>query len=228
MFEKFTERARKAMSLARQEAQRLNCEFIGTEHILLALLQDDGGVGQKALKLLNIDLKSMRQEIEKLVTPSTSPSITLGQLPFSPRTKRVIELAGEEACRMTSDSIGTGHLLVGLMAEDEGIASKVLRNLGTNISKISGAVREVENKGEGSLQPATSPENPRTVLRLFQKIKSELKEGRILLVNGETYLEGPSITIHGVAPEKLRDLAVGIAEKYDCHVFIMENFAPEK
>ena len=87
MFEKFTERARKVMSLARQEAQRLNSEFIGTEHILLGIIQEGGGVAAKVLKNLNVDLKRIRTEIEKLITPSTSPTVTLGQLPFSPRAK---------------------------------------------------------------------------------------------------------------------------------------------
>ena len=113
MFEKFTERARKVMSLARQEAQRLNSEFIGTEHILLGIIQEGGGVAAKVLKNLNVDLKRIRQEIEKLITPSTSPTVTLGQLPFSPRAKRVIELAGEAASSLGHDVIGTEHLLLG-------------------------------------------------------------------------------------------------------------------
>src|SRR5438876_422434 len=133
MFEKFTERARKVMSLARQEAQRLNSEFIGTEHILLGIIQEGGGVAAKVLKNLNVDLKRIRQEIEKLITPSTSPTVTLGQLPFSPRAKRVIELAGEAASQLGHDVIGTEHLLLGLLKENEGIAAQVLTNLGLKL-----------------------------------------------------------------------------------------------
>ena len=133
MFEKFTERARKVMSLARQEAQRLNSEFIGTEHILLGIIQEGGGVAAKVLKNLNVDLKRIRQEIEKLITPSTSPTVTLGQLPFSPRAKRVIELAGEAASSLGHDVIGTEHLLLGLLKENEGIAAQVLTNLGLKL-----------------------------------------------------------------------------------------------
>src|SRR4026207_42352 len=93
MFEKFTERARKVMGLARQEAQRPTSEFIGTEHILLGIIQEGGGVAAKVLKNLQVDLKRIRQEIEKLITPSTSPTVTLGQLPFSPRPHRLLQHA---------------------------------------------------------------------------------------------------------------------------------------
>ncbi|HYE98829.1 MAG TPA: Clp protease N-terminal domain-containing protein, partial [Planctomycetota bacterium] len=143
MFEKFTERARKVMSLARQEAQRLNSEFIGTEHILLGIIQEGGGVAAKVLKNLNVDLKRIRQEIEKLITPSTSPTVTLGQLPFSPRAKRVIELAGEAASSLGHDVIGTEHLLLGLLKENEGIAAQVLTNLGLKLDEVRNMVLEV-------------------------------------------------------------------------------------
>ncbi|MBI2930915.1 MAG: AAA family ATPase, partial [Planctomycetes bacterium] len=143
MFEKFTERARKVMSLARQEAQRLNSEFIGTEHILLGIIQEGGGVAAKVLKNLNVDLKRIRQEIEKLITPSSSPTVTLGQLPFSPRAKRVIELAGEAASQLGHDVIGTEHLLLGLLKENEGIAAQVLTNLGLKLDEVRDMVLEV-------------------------------------------------------------------------------------
>src|SRR5687767_15842612 len=101
MFEKFTERARKVMGLARQEAQRLNREFIGTEHILLGIIQEGGGVAAKVLQNLNVDLKPIPHELEKLITSSTSPTVTLGQLPFTPPAKQVIDPAG-----MAASSLG--------------------------------------------------------------------------------------------------------------------------
>ncbi len=143
MFEKFTERARKVMSLARQEAQRLNSEFIGTEHILLGIIQEGGGVAAKVLKNLNVDLKRIRQEIERLISPATSPTVTLGQLPFTPRAKRVIELAGEAATQLGHDVIGTEHLLLGLLKENEGIAAQVLTNLGLKLDEVRDMVLEV-------------------------------------------------------------------------------------
>jgi len=146
MFEKFTERTRKVLSLARQEAQRLNSEFVGTEHMLLGIIQEGGGRAAKALKNLNVDPKVVRTEIEKLITPSSSPTVTLGQLPFSPRAKRVIELAGEAASQLGHDVIGTEHLLLGLLKENEGIAAKVLTTMGVKFDQIRGMVLEVLGK----------------------------------------------------------------------------------
>lgn len=150
MFEKFSERARKVMSLARQEAQRLNSECIGTEHILLGIIQEGGGVAATVLKNLNVDLKRIRQEVDELVKPSTGPITTLGQLPYSPRAKNVIELAGNEASQLGHDVIGTEHLLLGLLKENEGIAAQVLTNLGLKLAKVRDMVLEVlgpvENK----------------------------------------------------------------------------------
>src|SRR3990172_7987384 len=130
MFEKFTERARKVMNIARAEAQRLNSEFIGTEHILLGIVQEGGGVAAKVLKNLNVDFRRVRQEIERLIQPNPTPTVTLGHLPFSPRAKRVLELAQESATQLGHDVIGTEHLLLGLLKENEGIAAMVLQNLG--------------------------------------------------------------------------------------------------
>ena len=162
MFEKFTERARKVMSLARQEAQRLESEYICTEHILLGILQEGGGVSAKVLKNLNVDLGRLREEIEKLIMPSTSAPVTLGQLPFSPRAKRVIELAGETASQLRHDVIGTEHLLLGLLKEHEGIAAQVLSKLGLKLDGVRDMVLEVlgaemgEQDGDDKLSTKTS------------------------------------------------------------------------
>lgn len=142
MFERFTERARKVMSIARQEAQRLNSEFIGTEHMLLAIIQEGGGVAAKVLKKLNIDSKQVRIEVDKLITPAAAPSVTMGQLPFSPRAKRVIELAGEAASQLGHDVIGTEHILFGLLKENEGIAAQVLVKLGLKLDKVRDEILE--------------------------------------------------------------------------------------
>lgn len=143
MFEKFTERARKVMSLARQEAQRLNSDFIGTEHVLLGILVEDGGVAVKVLKNLNVQLSTLRAEIERLVEHPTAPTATLGQLPFSPRAKRVIELAGEAASQLGHDVIGTEHLLIAIMKENEGIGAQVLTNAGLKLDAIKDMTVEV-------------------------------------------------------------------------------------
>ena len=135
MFDRFTDRARKVMGLARQEAQRLNHEYIGTEHILLGLVQEGSGVAANVLKNLDIDLKKIRQEVEKIV--KTGPSmVTMGQLPFTPRAKKVLELALEEASNLGHNYIGTEHILLGLIKEQDGKAAKVLQNLGVKLDTV--------------------------------------------------------------------------------------------
>src|SRR4029453_1373128 len=142
MFDRFTDRARKVMGLARQEAQRLNHEYIGTEHILLGLVQEGSGVAANVLKNLDIDLKKIRQEVEKLVKAGPS-MVTMGQLPFTPRAKKVLELALEEASNLGHTYIGTEHLLLGLIRENEGIAAQVLRNLKVKLEDVRDEVLEL-------------------------------------------------------------------------------------
>src|SRR5256885_3713019 len=135
MFDRFTERARKVMSLARQEAQRFNHDYIGTEHILLGLVQEGSGVAAQVLKNMGIDLNKIRTEVEKIV--KTGPSmVQMGQLPFTPRAKKVLELSMEEAGNLGHNYIGTEHLLLGLIKENEGIAAQVLMNLGVKLEDV--------------------------------------------------------------------------------------------
>ena len=135
MFDRFTDRAKKVMNLARQEAQRFNHEYLGTEHILLGLVQEGSGVAANVLKNMGIDLNKIRMEVEKIV--KTGPSmVTMGQLPFTPRAKKVLELSMEEAGNLGHNYIGTEHLLLGLIKENEGIAAQVLLNLGVKLKII--------------------------------------------------------------------------------------------
>ncbi|MGA0870265.1 MAG: Clp protease N-terminal domain-containing protein, partial [Planctomycetota bacterium] len=141
MFDRFTDRAKKVMSFARQEAQKFNHEYIGTEHILLGLVQEGSGVAANVLKNMNIDLEKVRHEVEKIV--KTGPSmVTMGQLPFTPRAKKVLELSMEEASQLNHNYIGTEHLLLGLIKENEGIAAQVLRNRGVQLDEVREEVRE--------------------------------------------------------------------------------------
>jgi ATP-dependent Clp protease ATP-binding subunit ClpC len=142
MFDRFTDRARKVMGLARQEAQRFNHDYIGTEHILLGLVQEGSGVAASVLKNLDIDLRKIRQEVEKLVSNGTS-MVTMGQLPFTPRAKKVLELSLEEASNLGHTYIGTEHLLLGLIRENEGIAAQVLRNLKVRLEDVRDEVLEL-------------------------------------------------------------------------------------
>lgn len=135
MFERFTDRARKVMALANQEAQRFNHEYIGTEHILLGLIKEGSGVGANVLKNLDVDLSKVRAEVEKLVEsrPGTRP---VGRLPQTPGAKHVIELAIQEARSLNHNYVGTEHLLLGLLREPEGVAAQVLVNLGLSLEQI--------------------------------------------------------------------------------------------
>jgi len=135
MFERFTDRARKVMALANQEAQRFNHEYIGTEHILLGLVKEGSGVGATVLKNLDVDVRKLRLEVEKLVK-SGPDMVTMGKLPQTPKAKKVIEYAIEEARSLNHNYVGTEHILLGLLRESEGIAAQVLMNLGLKLEDV--------------------------------------------------------------------------------------------
>src|SRR3954468_17824551 len=133
MYERFTDRARKVMQLANQEAQRFNHEYIGTEHILLGLVKEGSGVAANVLKNLDIDLRKIRLEVEKIVQHGPGgEQVVMGRLPHTPRTKKVIEYAIEEARNLNHNYVGTEHLLLGMLREQEGVAAQVLVSLGVN------------------------------------------------------------------------------------------------
>ena len=154
MFERLTDRARKVMALANQEAQRFNHEYIGTEHILLGLVKEGSGVGANVLKNLGIDLRKVRLEVEKLVK-SGPEMVTMGKLPQTPRAKKVIEYAIEEARNLNHNYVGTEHLLLGLLREQDGVAAQVLLNLGLKLEEVREEVLNLLGAGGDSEQ-----ENP--------------------------------------------------------------------
>ncbi|MSR56568.1 MAG: ATP-dependent Clp protease ATP-binding subunit [Planctomycetaceae bacterium] len=135
MYERFTDRARKVMQLANQEAQRFNHEYIGTEHILLGLVKEGSGVAANVLKNLDVDLRKIRQEVEKIVQ-SGPDMVTMGKLPQTPRAKKVIEYSMEEARNLNHNYVGTEHILLGLLREQEGVAAQVLMNLGLKLEDV--------------------------------------------------------------------------------------------
>ncbi|MEC7697143.1 MAG: ATP-dependent Clp protease ATP-binding subunit [Planctomycetota bacterium] len=135
MYERFTDRARKVMQLANQEAQRFNHEYIGTEHILLGLIKEGSGVAANVLKNLDVDLRKIRLEVEKLVQ-SGPDMVTMGKLPQTPRAKKVIEYSMEEARNLNHNYVGTEHILLGLLREQEGVAAQVLMNLGLKLEEV--------------------------------------------------------------------------------------------
>ena len=135
MFERFSDRARKVMSLANQEAQRFSHEYIGTEHILLGLVKEGGCVGSNILENLDVDLRKVCLEVEKLIKPAPF-MVTMGKLPQTPRAKKVIEYAIEEARNLNHNYVGTEHLLLGLLREHDGIAAQVMMNLGLKLEEV--------------------------------------------------------------------------------------------
>lgn len=134
MYEKFTDRARKVMQLANQEAQRFRHEYIGTEHVLLGLVKEGTGIASYALKNLGVDIGRIRRETEKLVPPHSDA--VLGKLPQTPTAKKVIEYSIEEARNLNHNYVGTEHLLLGLIREGEGTGAKVLQNLGLELEEV--------------------------------------------------------------------------------------------
>ena len=163
MYERFTDRARKVMQLANQEAQRFNHEYIGTEHVLLGLIKEGSGVAANVRKNLDIDLRKIRLEVEKIVQ-SGPDMVTMGKLPQTPRAKKVIEYAMEEARNLNHNYVGTEHILLGLLREQEGVAAQVLINLGLKLEEVREEVLNLlghgMEAGEGGERNPTGGSGP--------------------------------------------------------------------
>ena len=163
MFERFTDRARRVVVLAQEEARLLNHSYIGTEHILLGLIHEGEGVAAKALESLNISLEAVRAQVEEIIGQGgSSPS---GHIPFTPRAKKVLELSLREALQLGHNYIGTEHILLGLIREGEGVAAQVLVKLGADLSRVRQQVIQLlsgyqgpAGKGEGT--PAGTKDEP--------------------------------------------------------------------
>jgi ATP-dependent Clp protease ATP-binding subunit ClpC len=158
MFERFTDRARRVVVLAQEEARMLNHNYIGTEHILLGLIHEGEGVAAKALESLNISLEAVRQQVEEII--GQGQAAPTGHIPFTPRAKKVLELSLREALQLGHNYIGTEHILLGLIREGEGVAAQVLQKLGADLNRVRQTVIQLlsgytAGKGE---QVAGSPE----------------------------------------------------------------------
>jgi ATP-dependent Clp protease ATP-binding subunit ClpC len=164
VFERFTQRAREALSLAQEEARLLNHDFIGTEHLLLGLIREGDGVAAKALKQLGISLEPVRGKIEETMgVPSTAAG---GVAPFTPRAKKVLELSLREALQLGHNYIGTEHILLGLVREGEGVAARVLVDLGADLFRVRLQVMGLIS-GRPTVTPPTRPGPPVDTGRLF-------------------------------------------------------------
>jgi ATP-dependent Clp protease ATP-binding subunit ClpC len=155
MFERFTDRARRVVVLAQEEARMLNHNYIGTEHILLGLIHEGEGVAAKALESLNISLEAVRQQVEEII--GQGQAAPTGHIPFTPRAKKVLELSLREALQLGHNYIGTEHILLGLIREGEGVAAQVLQKLGADLNRVRQTVIQLLSGYTGGKEQ-TSPE----------------------------------------------------------------------
>jgi excisionase family DNA binding protein len=149
-FERFTKRARNVMALAQEEAQRLHHNYIGTEHVLLGVLREEQGVGARLLAEMGYDLDKMRQAVKEIIGAGPEGETPQGELNLTPRVKKVLELAVDEAKRLDHDFIGTEHLVLGLLREGEGVAGRHLRHLGMELDTARRRVQEILSRHQGS------------------------------------------------------------------------------
>ncbi|EQD82253.1 hypothetical protein N599_31675, partial [Saccharopolyspora erythraea D] len=159
MFERFTERARRVVVLAQEEARTLNHNYIGTEHILLGLVHEGEGVAAKALESLGVSPEGVRRQVEEIIGRGDQDSPS-GNIPFTPRGKKVLELSLREALQLGHNYIGTEHILLGLIREAEGVAAQVLVKLDADLDRVRREVnRLISDSGEGP-EPAEAGARP--------------------------------------------------------------------
>jgi len=183
MFERFTDRARRVVVLAQEEARMLNHNYIGTEHILLGLIHEGEGVAAKALESLGISLEAVRQQVEEII--GQGQQAPTGHIPFTPRAKKVLELSLREALQLGHNYIGTEHILLGLIREGEGVAAQVLVKLGADLNRVRQQVIQLLSGYQGK-EPATaggpSEGTPSTSLVLDQfgrNLTTAAREGKL-------------------------------------------------
>lgn len=187
MFNRFTERARKVIVYAKEEARRFNHDYIGTEHLLLGLIREGEGVAAAVLQKLGLDLESIRIEVEKLVQPGPQTQV-LGDIPFTPRSKKALELSAEEARALGHNYIGTEHLLLGLVKEGEGMAYRVLLNLGLDLGKVRNEVMDLLGSGIpgfGAQETAKTGKTP-AIDAYGRSLNKLAKEGKLDPVIGRS------------------------------------------
>ncbi len=176
-FEKFSERARRVLSLAQEEAQRFNHNYIGTEHILLGLVRETEGVAARVLSSLSVDLSKVRSAVEFIIGRGEKPA--QGEIGLTPRAKKVVELAVDEARRMNHTYIGTEHLLIGLLREGEGVAAGVLESLGVTLDKVRSETHRILSHTSGGSQSARSNTKTPTLDNLGVDLTSAARSDKL-------------------------------------------------
>jgi ATP-dependent Clp protease ATP-binding subunit ClpC len=157
MFERFTERARYAIVLAQDEARTLKHNYIGTEHILLGLLREEEGLAARVLDSLDITIEEMRMQVARIV--GQGDEVTTGQIPFTPRAKKVLELALREALSLGDNFIGTEHILLGLVRENEGVAARILLDFDADAEKVRNELLRVMSRDRAQAAPTYGPDH---------------------------------------------------------------------
>ncbi|AQP50236.1 ATP-dependent Clp protease ATP-binding subunit [Tessaracoccus flavescens] len=193
MFERFTDRARRVIVLAQDEAKLLNHNFIGTEHILLGLIHEGEGVAAKALESLGIELEAVRQQVEEII--GQGQQVPTGHIPFTPRAKKVLELSLREALQMNHNYIGTEHILLGLIREGEGVAAQVLIKLGADLGRVRSTVLQLITGYQGreasmSGAPDSGPEkggNSQILDQFGRNLTQAARENQLDPVIGRTH-----------------------------------------
>jgi ATP-dependent Clp protease ATP-binding subunit ClpC len=182
MFERFTDRARRVVVLAQEEARRLNHNYIGTEHLLLGLIHEGEGVAAKALESVGTDLESVRQQVEEIIGQGQqAPS---GHIPFTPRAKKVLELALREALQLGHEHIGTEHILLGLIREGEGVAAQLLVKLGADLNRVRETVLGLVSGSSGGEEAAgagarSEPKSSATLDQYGQNLTQQARDSKL-------------------------------------------------
>ncbi len=186
MFERFTDRARRVVVLAQEEARLLNHNYIGTEHILLGLIHEGEGVAAKALESLNISLDAVREQVQEMIGPG--PQAPTGHIPFTPRAKKVLELSLREALQLGHNYIGTEHILLGLIREGEGVAAQVLGKLGADLNRVRQQViqllsgyqgKEPQGAGVGASSQEGTPAGSLVLDKFGRNLTQAAREGKL-------------------------------------------------
>lgn len=207
MFDRFTDRAKKVMSFSRLEALRLNHEYIAPEHMLLGIVEEGTGVAANVLKNMGVDLATVRSEVERSVEPGRS-KVTMGQLPFTSGSKRVLEHSLEEASQFGHNYIGTEHLLLGLIRETDGIAGQVLQKLGVKLEAVRKEILEFIGEGEETGRNAQGGERRRAGAAALQRaVLGALHRARDI-VPGSAYVVLPATPERGVGARDDRAAAL--------------------
>jgi ATP-dependent Clp protease ATP-binding subunit ClpA len=213
MFERFTDRARRVVVLAQEEARLLNHNYIGTEHILLGLAHEGQGVAAKALESLGISLEAVRAQVEEII--GQGQSAPTGHIPFTPRAKKVLELSLREAKQLGHNYVGTEHILLGLVREGEGVAAQVLVELGADLSRVRQQVIQVLSGYDGGTVTAEQAGARTRLVRMT--VPEDLRQAEVKLAHvrrtKEAAIEAEDFEQAAALRDQERQLLRGVAER---------------